>query len=338
MRPGGNCGGSFMNSDQTIIELGQKALFIESSAIRACAERLGSSFATAVRMIQKTTSAGGRVVVTGLGKSGHAGAKIASTFASTGTPSFFLHASEALHGDFGMIGSRDLILAIAYGGQTREVLAVCQYAKESGHLVIGITGAVASGLSELSDCILDGWVDQEADALGLAPTASTSVTLGIGDALASVLMSLQGFTEEHFARLHPGGSLGRSLMTVNRVMKSRRNTPAVKAIADFHQVLESVTSPNFGIVCVVDAEDRVLGSVTDGDLRRALLQHDSKALLMTAGELMNPDPRMISPDERAVGAAALMEKYQITSLFVVSSGQILLGLVRLHDLMSEKLL
>lgn len=325
-----------MSSDRTILEQGKKTLSIEAAALYACCECLDNSFVQAIRMIFAATTAGGRVIITGLGKSGHIGEKIASTLSSTGTPSFFLHASEALHGDFGMIGKQDILLAIAHGGQTREVLAVCQYARESGHSIIAITGAPDSHLSELSDCVLNTRVTQEADALGLAPTASTAVAMGMGDALASALMHLHNFTEQHFARLHPGGSLGRSLQLVKHVMKSRKETPTLNLSSGFHNILESVTSPNFGVVCIVDHFDKVLGSITDGDLRRALLSFGSDALSMTASRLMNHKPRKILPEAKAIDAVNLMEKYKITSLFVVSSDDTLMGLVRLHDLMSGK--
>ena len=326
-----------MTSDQQILDWGRKTLEIESRAVQEAAERLGDSFVASVKAIASIPK-GGRVIVTGLGKSGHAGAKLASTLSSTGTPSFFLHASEALHGDFGMIGPSDLVLAIAYGGETREVLAVCKYARERGLIVIGLTGAQNSGLAAASDHVLNAHVKKEADALGLAPTASTTVTLGLGDALAAALMHLKGFTRENFARLHPGGSLGRSLLNVADVMKPRLKVPTVTGDADFHSVLEAVTSPNFGIVCVIDDRDRIKGSVTDGDLRRALLAQGSQALQMNAQQLMNPHPRVIAAENKAMDAVAMMERAQITSLFVSSSSQELLGLVRLHDLMSEKLL
>ena len=317
-----------------VLTWGKEVLHKESTAIREAGSRLGLSFSAAVKMVLSCT---GKVVVTALGKSGHVAAKIAATLSSTGTPATFLHASEALHGDFGMINHDDLLLAIAFGGETREVLAVCKFARRFGLKVIGITGKTDSSLADLADEVLDASISQEADTLGLAPTSSTSVSLSLGDALAVALMKARGFKEEHFAQLHPGGSLGKALVRVDELMHKRNAISAVLSDADFHAVLEAVTSPNFGIVAVIDAEGRIEGSVTDGDLRRALLKYGGNALKMHAVELMNPSPKTVAVDLKAIEVIGVMEKHKITSLFVVDQQDKLLGLVRLHDLLAAKI-
>lgn len=321
-------------SENEVLSWGKEVLQKESLAIRDAGARLDLSFSAAVKMI---LSCSGKVVVTALGKSGHVAAKIAATLSSTGTPATFLHASEALHGDFGMINHNDMLLAIAFGGETREVLAVCKFARRFGLKVLGITGKPGSSLASLTDVVLDASITQEADTLGLAPTSSTSVSLSLGDALAVALMKARGFKEEHFAQLHPGGSLGKALVRVEELMHKRDSISVVASAADFHAVLEAVTSPNFGIVAVVNDDGFMEGSVTDGDLRRALLKHSGDALKMRAAELMNPSPKTVAADLKALEVISVMEKYKITSLFVTDSQDKLLGLVRLHDLLTAKI-
>ncbi|MFK7823813.1 MAG: SIS domain-containing protein [Oligoflexales bacterium] len=320
--------------EDELLAWGKEVLLKESDAIREAGCRLGISFSTAVKMI---LSCSGKVVVTALGKSGHVAAKVAATLSSTGTPATFLHASEALHGDFGMINHNDMLLAIAFGGETREVLAVCKFARRFGLKVIGITGKLDSSLVELTDELLDASITQEADTLGLAPTSSTSVSLAIGDALAVALMKARGFKEEHFAQLHPGGSLGKALVQVEELMHSRDAISKVLPDADFHTVLKAVTSRNFGIVAVTNGGGQIEGSVTDGDLRRALLKYGGSALNMHAAELMNSSPKTVPVDLKAVDVISIMEKHKITSLFVTNEQDKLLGLVRLHDLLSAKI-
>ncbi|NRA46180.1 MAG: KpsF/GutQ family sugar-phosphate isomerase [Oligoflexales bacterium] len=320
--------------EDEVLSWGKEVIHKEVKAIHAAGERLDLSFSSAVKLI---LSCSGKVVVTALGKSGHVAAKIAATLSSTGTPATFLHASEALHGDFGMINHNDMLLAIAFGGETREVVAVCKFARRFGLKVVGITGKLQSSLAQLTDEVLDASIPHEADALGLAPTSSTSVSLALGDALAVALMKARGFKEEHFAQLHPGGSLGKALVRVEELMHKSTAISVVDANADFHSVLEAVTSPNFGIVAVVNKDGLVEGSVTDGDLRRALLKSGGKALDLRAADLMNACPKTVSPDLKAVEVIGLMERYKITSLFVTDTHDKLLGLVRLHDLLAAKI-
>ncbi len=276
---------------------------------------------------------GGRVILTGMGKSGHIGSKIASTLASTGTFAFFLHPTEALHGDFGMISKDDALLAIAYGGETKEVLSAVQFAKRQGIPVVAITGALASSLAQEADLVLDGSVPREADHLGMVPTSSVLVALG--DALALVLMIERGFTREHFARLHPGGLLGRKLSAVEELMHPRSGLIFVDQESSFHEILKAVAHRNFGIVPVLGEGHRLLGCTTVGDLRRALITHGAQALDKRARELMHPNPRTVAPHERVMEGLALMEQVSITSLFVVAGDSLqLLGLLRLHDILA----
>lgn len=321
-------------SQAAVLAWGRDVLLKESQALVTAAERLGESFFQAVQLM---LACRGKVVLTGLGKSGHIGAKIASTLSSTGTPAIFLHPTEALHGDFGMLASGDLVLALAYGGETREVLAVCRFAQKAGLPVIGMSGFADSYLAKRSDVFLDVSVVAEADSLGLAPTTSSSLSLALGDALAVALMRARGFSREHFARLHPEGRLGRSLVRVQELMRPLSVLSQVSAQDDFHRVLEAVTSPNFGIVPITDPSAKLLGCVSDGDLRRALLQHGGKALELQAKQLMHAQPKTVRPDVRVVDAIALMEEFKITSIFVCGPEAELLGLLRLHDLLSANL-
>ncbi len=318
-----------------ILEEARRVLTEEEQSLRRTREALGETFERAVAQFQKSLARGGRVIVTGMGKSGHIGSKIASTLASTGTSAFFLHPTEALHGDFGMISKDDALLAIAYGGETKEVLSAVQFAKRQGIPVVAITGALGSSLAREADLVLDGSVPREADHLGMVPTSSALVALALGDALASVLMKERGFTREHFARLHPGGLLGRKLSAVEELMHPRSGLISVGQESSFHEILKAVAHRNFGIVPVLGEGHRLLGCITDGDLRRALITHGAQALDKRARELMHPNPRTVPPQERVMEGLALMEQVSITSLFVVAvdSGQ-LLGLLRLHDILA----
>ena len=298
--------------------------------------RLGEAFVNAIDTILLCK---GKVVLTGLGKSGHVARKIASTLASTGTSAFFLHPTEALHGDFGMIQSTDILIAIAFGGETPEVIAVARHARRLGVPVIGITGKPESSLAQLSTIVLDGSVEREICPLNLAPTTSSLVAMAIGDCLAVVLMRARGFAEQDFASLHPGGSLGKKLALVADHMHSAGEVPVVRSSADFHSILSAITKNNFGIVAVVDDRDRLLGAVSDGDIRRALRKFDGEALRKTAADMMTQKPKMVEPQALAVDAFRMMETNQITSLFVCdqSDKATLRGIVRMHDLLSAKI-
>lgn len=320
-----------------LLSSGRDALQQEASALIATSDRLGEAFFQAAELILRTT---GKVVVTGLGKSGHVARKIAATFASTGTPAFFLHPTEALHGDLGMIQKQDVLLAIAFGGETEEVNAVVRHAKRIGVTIVAITGKLQSALSNLGDIVLDGSVSKEVCPHNLAPTASTTVALALGDALAMAIMNERGFSPEDFARLHPSGALGRRLSTVQDLMKPAGSAlPSVNPSASFHEVLEAVTKKNYGIVPVVDKSGKLMGAISDGDIRRALLSQGAEAIKMSAVEMMTRNPRTINSRSFAIEAFKRMEEAQITSLFVVNDGQkdSLEGLLRMHDLLAAKI-
>jgi len=320
-----------------LLKVARLAMKAESESVKAAAENLNEMVVLATEHI---FNAKGKVVVTGLGKSGHIGKKLAATLASTGTPAFFLHPSEALHGDMGVISDGDTLLAIAFGGETQEVLEVCRYSKRLGNAIVAITGKLDSSLAKMATFLLDGSIHKEVCPLNLAPTASTAVALALGDALAVCLMHRRGFSEVDFASLHPGGSLGRKLSTVADHMHGLgQDFSKVQISSDFHSVLEAVTKRNFGIVPVVDASSCLIGAISDGDIRRKLLKNGAKTLQMTAQELMTKSPRTTPQTALAIDAFHEMEKNQITSLFVTASAsdRVLVGIVRMHDLLTAKI-
>lgn len=309
---------------------GRQTLHIEAKALERAAERLGTSFEQAVQTI---LSCKGKVILSGLGKSGHIARKIAATLSSTGTPAFFLHPGEAMHGDFGMIGEHDIVLAIAFGGQTREVLAVCRYAKEHHIPSIAITGKLQSPLAQAADVLLDGSITKEADSHNLAPTSSTTVALGLGDALAVTLMEARNFQPHHFAQFHPGGSLGLRLQSVESVMRPTSELNLCSEHTKFEDIVQKVNEPNFGIIAVVK-NSKLLGSISDGDVRRAILEHKSEIFEMQAYQLMTTAPKTITSNASVMEAIALMEHHSITSVFVGEND--LKGIVRIHDLLAAK--
>ena len=270
------------------------------------------------------------------GKSGHVGKKLAATFASTGTPAFFVHPSEALHGDLGMMTSEDALLLIAYSGETQEVLEVARYARRHEIPVVAITGNTASTLSELSGFTLDGKVSGEADSLGLAPTSSSTLALALGDALAVALMRSKGFTEKDFATFHPGGKLGRRLSHVSDYMRVPSEGSFLGVDSNFHDALEAVTKDNFGIAAVVNAQHELVGAVTDGDIRRLLLTKDLGSLNVKVNEFMSSEPKTLVKSVLAVDAVDIMNKHSITSIFVVDSAKRPEGILRMHDLLAAK--
>jgi arabinose-5-phosphate isomerase len=320
-----------------LVGWGRATLETECRALEAAAARLGPSFAEAVEAILAAT---GKVVVTGLGKSGHIARKIASTLSSTGTSAFYHKPTEALHGDFGMIQKSDCLIAIAFGGETQEVLEVARFARRTGIPVVGITGRLDSTLAQLCHYVLDGSVPREADELNLAPTASSTLAMALGDAIAMTLMRAKGFGAADFASLHPGGSLGRRLSLVRDHMHTGERLPVIGPEANFHQILEGVTSQNFGIVAVIDGQGQLLGAISDGDLRRALLRLDGEALRKDASELMTRNPKAIVGGALAIDALRIMNERQITQLFVVDrdGSRELAGIIRLHDLLAAKIL
>ena len=325
---------------------GSEAMIAELRAIEAASAKLGEHFAGAVEALLQLT---GKVVVTGLGKSGHVGRKIASTLASTGTSAFFLHPTEALHGDFGVLQSNDAIIAIAFGGETSEVVEVARYARRIGIPIIGLTGRNESTLAQLAHYVLDGSVVAEADPHNLAPTASSTLAMALGDALAVSAMRARGFAEQDFAALHPGGSLGRKLSLVKDHMQGRVDEIGILGTTNFHDTLQAVTARNFGIVAVLNPDGRLIGAISDGDIRRVLLKKDADALRLLAAEIMTANPKTIGVHELAIDALRIMNDRRITQLFVVEDETTkaisnipppskLAGIVRLHDLLAANII
>jgi len=317
-----------------ILESARRTLRIESEAIAALAERLGPSFAEAVRLV---LGARGRVIVTGVGKSGHIGRKITATLASTGTPAYFVHAAEAAHGDLGMIAPDDVVIAISYSGASDEVLMILPAIKRQGAALIALTGRPDSPLARQSDVHLDVSVREEACPHNIAPTASTTAALAMGDALAIALLQARGFGPEDFARSHPGGALGRRLLTrVADVMRPRPEVPTAPPNVPLTEALLTMSRGGMGMVAVVDADDRPLGIFTDGDLRRTIEQ-GADLRSETLAQRMNPSPKTISPEALAAEAARRMEDARISQMLVVEDGR-LVGALHMHDLMRAKVL
>jgi arabinose-5-phosphate isomerase len=310
--------------------MGRKALEIELKGLDALIARIDDTFVKACQVMLKCQ---GRVIVTGMGKSGHIGGKIASTLASTGTPAFFVHPGEASHGDLGMITRQDVVLAISYSGETGELITILPLIKRLAAPLISMTGKSASTLAKASDVHLDVSVSQEACPLNLAPTASTTATLAMGDALAVSLLESRGFTPEDFAMSHPGGSLGRRLLLkVHDVMHTGERLPKVFPETPLRQALLEMTRKGLGITAVVDHEDRVIGVYTDGDLRRTL---DQETDIRTASisEVMTRGGKSVRADQLAAEAVQLMEKHKITALLVLDEQQRLRGVIHMHDLL-----
>jgi arabinose-5-phosphate isomerase len=314
---------------ESLIAAGRRALQIEGRAIAALLPRLDASFARACSVC---LGARGRVIVTGMGKSGHIGGKIAATLASTGTPAFFMHAAEASHGDIGMITRDDVLLALSNSGETAEVLLLIPHASRLGVPIIAITGNPRSSLARAATAHLDVSVDEEACPLNLAPTASTTATLAIGDALAVALLEARGFTPQDFARSHPGGALGRKLLLhVADVMRSGDDLPVVSPDARLAAGLLVMSKKGLGLCVVVDGP-RMLGVFTDGDLRRTL-DRTIDVHTTTMREVMTSPGKRVKPTELAAEAAHLMEKHSITALPVVDDAGTLVGALNVHDLL-----
>ena len=310
----------------------RRVLAIEATAIAALADRLDDSFTRAVELIARLP---GKVVVTGIGKSGHVCRKIAATLASTGTPAFFLHGAEALHGDLGMLGRGDLMVVVSNSGETAELVALIPLVKRLGVAVIAMIGRPDSTLGRAADVVLDVSVAEEACPLGLAPTASTTATIAMGDALAVALLEQRGFRPEDFAALHPSGTLGRKLMTVADLMHTGAALPVVRLDTPMRETLLEITSKRLGVTSVVDTQGVLQGIITDGDLRRAL-SRPGDLLARTAGEVMTRGPKTIAAGALAAKALAAMEHESaspITSLFVVDDGGRPVGVIHLHDLL-----
>jgi arabinose-5-phosphate isomerase len=316
-------------TDEGLADLGRQALSIEIDGLRAQLPRLGADFARACRICLNCK---GRIVVTGMGKSGHIGGKIAATLASTGTPSFFVHPGEASHGDVGMITRDDAVLALSNSGETAEILTILPVIKRLGVPLIAFTGNSDSALARIATVHLDIRVPAEACPLNLAPTASTTAALAVGDALAVALLKARGFTEEDFARSHPAGALGRRLVYVRDLMRTGADVPTVRADATLAQGLMEITSKRLGMTAIVDNSMHVLGVFTDGDLRRAL---DASADLNTTrmDQVMSRNPKSALPKMLAAEAVHLMEMHSITSLVVLDDDARLVGALHVHDLL-----
>jgi arabinose-5-phosphate isomerase len=314
------------------VALAREVLEIEAQAVRGLKDRLGREFIAAHALIMQTR---GRVVVTGMGKSGHVGNKIASTLASTGTPAFFMHPAEASHGDLGMITAEDIVIAISNSGESEELLRILPVIKRRGAKVIAITGKPRSTLARQADVHLDAAVDKEACPLNLAPTASTTAVLALGDALAVALLDARGFGSEDFALHHPGGALGRRLLVhVSDVMRTGERLPRNGPDAMLPEAIVEMSRKGMGMTCIVDADDRLLGIFTDGDLRRTLERHESIRSLRVA-DVMTKKPASIGPERLAAEAAQILEARDLGGKLVVASpeGQ-LLGALTFHDLLA----
>ncbi len=315
---------------QEAIARAQRVFAIEYNAIKDLEQRIGDGLVAAVELILNCT---GHVIVIGMGKSGHIADKISATLASTGTPAFFVHPGEASHGDLGMITANDVVLALSNSGETQEVLTILPVLKRMGIPLISMTGKLQSTLAKNSEVHIDVSVNEEACPLGLAPTASTTATLVMGDALAITLLELRGFTKEDFARSHPAGSLGkRLLLGISDIMRGGDDLPAVKEETQFSEALLVMTEKALGMVAIIDDNQYVLGVYTDGDLRRTLQTIDNFKDHKVK-DFMTKNPITIDDDKMAVEAAQLMERHKIHSLLVVDKNRRLVGALNIHDLL-----
>ena len=317
-----------LTSDE-LLKLAGRVLEIESRAVLQLRQRLDSSFTAACKLCLETT---GRVVVTGMGKSGHIGGKIAATLASTGTPSFFMHPAEASHGDLGMITAQDLLLALSYSGETQEVVTILPLVKRMGARLLSLTGKPGSTLARAADVHLNVAVDEEACPLNLAPTASTTATLAMGDALAVALLESRGFTAEDFARSHPSGSLGKRLiLRVSDVMHTGDEIPSVTGRVKLAEGLVEMSRKGLGMTAIIDDKNHILGIFTDGDLRRAL-DADVDVHRTEMSKVMHRNCKTVLPDVLAAEAVHLMEEHKITGLLVADADNRLVGALNVHDL------
>lgn len=317
-----------MTDTATGLELARKVLRTEAAAILGLVDRIDGDFERAVQLLFECR---GRVIVTGMGKSGIICRKIAATLSSTGTSAWFLHPAEAIHGDLGAIREDDVVLALSYSGETEELVRLLESIRRIGARLIALTGDPGSTLARASDVTLNCGIAEEACPMNLAPTASTTAALAMGDALAMTLLVRKGFREEHFANLHPGGKLGRRLMRVEHVMHSGDAAPIVRVSTAMPDVFHEMSSKRLGMTCVVDADGRLAGVFTDGDLRR-LMTRTSNVLTMSAGEAMTPNPITIRRELLAVEALKVMETHKITSVVVADARLAVEGVVHLHDL------
>ena len=315
--------------DASVLE-GRRVLEVEARAVQDLISRLDERFARAVNFLYECQ---GKVVISGMGKSGLIGQKIAATLASTGTPSFFLHPAEGVHGDLGMLAKQDALIAISNSGETQEVLQLLPFVKRLNVPVVALTGVATSSLAKNSDVTLDISVHEEACPMGLAPTASTTATLAMGDALAVALLQKRGFKQDDFAQFHPGGALGRRLLVkVRDLMQQGDHVPRVRWDASGPDTILEMTSKKLGMTTVVNRQGALYGIVTDGDLRR-FIQAGGDFRHVTAGALASRRPKTIGPDELATTAVALMERFSVTALVVLEPPNHMVGVIHLHDLL-----
>ncbi|RFU47077.1 arabinose 5-phosphate isomerase KdsD [Paraburkholderia sp. DHOC27] len=323
-----------INGDRALA-LARDVLDIEADAVRALRDQLDDGFVEAIDFI---LSCRGRVVVSGIGKSGHVARKVAATLASTGTPAFFVHPAEASHGDLGMVTAEDVFIAMSNSGESDELMAILPIIKRLGSKLIAITGKPGSSLAQLADVHLNSAVAKEACSLNLAPTASTTAALALGDALAVAILDARGFGPDDFARSHPGGALGRRLLTyVRDVMRTGDQVPVVTPAATVRDALFQLTAKRMGMTAIVDDNGRVKGIFTDGDLRR-VLERAGDFRDLPISSVMTPGPRTIGPDQLAVEAVELMERHRINQMLVVDDAGKLIGALNMHDLFSKKVI
>jgi len=322
-------------STEHLVTLARRVLAIEAEAVSKLADRLDDSFVLAIDLI---LGCHGRTIVSGIGKSGHIARKIAATMASTGTPAYFVHAAEAVHGDLGMITRDDVLIAISYSGESEELLTIVPLVKRQGGKLIAITGNPASSLAREADVHLDARVDEEACPLNLAPTASTTAALALGDALAVCLLDARGFSASDFARSHPGGALGRKLLThVRDVMQPLERLATVAPETLIPDVLAAMSRGGMGMAAVLGRDERLMGIFTDGDLRRAM-ERFGDLRQIEVGALMTRHPRTIAPERLAVEAVEIMERHKVNQLLVTDAGGRLIGALNMHDLFRAKVI
>jgi arabinose-5-phosphate isomerase len=323
-----------IETEKDVIEIGKRVIRIEANAVAELEDRIDENFAEVVDLILGST---GRVVITGVGKSGIIARKIVATMNSTGTPALYLHPADAVHGDLGVVRKEDVVICISKSGDTVEVLRLIPIFKRIGVPVISMVGNLNSQLARLSDYVLNVSVKEEACPYNLAPTASTTATLAMGDALAIALLEKRNFTVENFALFHPGGNLGkRLLLKVEELMVSGKDVPIVRTSTPMKETIIEMTSKRLGATCVVDDNGKLVGIITDGDLRR-LLQRTENVFGLTAGEVMTRNPKTIKKDALAVVALQEMEHYNITQLVVIDDERFPIGMIHIHDLVKAGL-
>lgn len=317
-----------MTKDE-IIQTGKKVLSIEADALHTLASSLDESFSKAVDLLYHSKS---RVIVTGMGKSGLVGRKIAATLSSCGTPALFIHPAEAGHGDLGMVVKEDILIAISYSGETKEIVDLLDFFNRAGIKLISITGDKKSKLAQYSDIVLEARVEKEAEPNGLVPTASSTAALAMGDALAIALMKKKGFGEKDFAVVHPKGQVGKKLLKIKSLMHTGQHVACVSLKTPMKEVLKEISVKKLGMTCVVDDEEKLAGIITDGDLRRKIQEYGKSFMERTAQECMTPDPWTVNKEELATSALNLMEENKITSLVIKNKQGRIEGIVHLHDL------